>query len=518
MRTKNTFINLLVNLGGQGVGLFVGMVARVFFVRLLSAEYLGLSNLFTNIISMFSLVELGVGSAMTFSLYQPLAEQDVEKIKSLMMLYRKLYRLIGSVMLILGFCGIPFYRYFMKEVPPIDHLDLIYLLFVWNTAISYFYSYKRSLIITDQKRYIATLFRYSFYIVLNVVQIIVLYFTRNYYLFVGLQILFTWLENFFVSKRADKMYPYLKEKCIRPLTKDEFALIKRDIGAMIFHKIGGLTVNSTDNIIISKFLGLMVSGLYANYALIIQALKTVTAQFFQSLTASVGNLKVSEDEQYVLDVFYKILFISFWIFSFVAISLGILINPFVEIWLGPSYCFNGFVAAVLAANFFFYAVRQAVLTFRDATGTYYYDRYKPLFEAIINLVASVWLVIHWGVAGVFIGTLLGFIFTGFWVEPLILYKHIFHRSLKEYFKKYFVFLGVTSISAVCTVFVGSLVPGNDVFSFFAKVIICVTIPNGVFWIFFHRSTEFRYFIMLAKKLFSLIWRKLLKKINYCRTK
>lgn len=134
------------------------MIARIFFVRFLSAEYLGLSNLFTNILSVFSLVELGIGPAMTFALYDPLARRDEEKIKSLMQLYKKAYQGVGILLLILGTCGLSFYRLFMESIPDIPHLDVIYLLFVLNTAISYFYSYKRSLIITDQKRYIATFF------------------------------------------------------------------------------------------------------------------------------------------------------------------------------------------------------------------------------------------------------------------------------------------------------------------------------------------------------------------------
>ncbi|WP_367924252.1 lipopolysaccharide biosynthesis protein [uncultured Ruthenibacterium sp.] len=477
------------------------MIARVFFVRFLTAEYLGLSNLFTNILSVFSLVELGIGPAMTFSLYEPLAHQDVEKIKSLMQLYKKAYRGVGILLLILGVCGLSFYRFFMESVPDIPHLDLIYLLFVFNTAISYFYSYKRSLIITDQRRYIATFFRYGFYIILNIVQIFALWLTKSYLLFLLVQILFTWTENFCISKTADRMYPYLKEKKVYPLEKKELSRIKRDIGAMVFHKIGGLSVNSTDNIILTKFLGLVVSGVYSNYALIIQALKMVTQQFFQSLIASVGNLKASAEEQKVLSVFYRILFLSFWLFSFVSIGLGILVNPFVKLWLGPEYCLDSFTAMVLAMNFFFYAVRQAVLTFRDATGTYYYDRYKPLFEAAINLVASVLLVQKWGVAGIFLGTMLGFLLTGFWVEPFVLYKHVFHCSLKGYFKKYFFYLSVALFAAWITWGASVWVGNGGLDGFILQFLICIVVPNAIFLLVFHRTPEFVYFWELSQKLF-----------------
>lgn len=501
MRTKSTFFNLIAAFIGQGLGILASMIARIFFVRFLSAEYLGLSNLFTNILSVFSLVELGIGPAMTFALYDPLARRDEEKIKSLMQLYKKAYQGVGILLLILGTCGLSFYRLFMESIPDIPHLDFIYLLFVLNTAISYFYSYKRSLIITDQKRYIATFFRYGFYVLLNLVQILALWLTQSYILFLVLQIIFTWTENFCVSKTADKMYPYLKDKEIRPLAKGELCRIKRDIGAMVFHKIGGLTVTSTDNIILTKFMGLTVSGLYSNYALIIQALKMITQQFFQSLIASVGNLKASADEQRVLTVFYRILFLSFWLFSFLAIGLGVMVNPFVALWLGKEYCFDSFTAFILAANFFFYAVRQVVLTFRDATGTYYYDRYKPLFEAVINLAASVWMVQMWGVAGIFMGTMLGFFFTGFWVEPWVLCKHVFGCPLTEYFKKYFQYLAVVCIAAIVTFAVSFQIDDTGIGSFLLRFAACIIIPNSIFWIAFHHTSEYCYVCQLLKNMF-----------------
>lgn len=205
MRSKSSAKNLVVALIGQAFGLIISFIARIIFVKFLSDEYLGLNGLFTNLLTMLSLVELGVGSALVYSLYKPLADGDNEKVKSLMDLYRKAYNIIGGVVLIIGILFIPFYRYLISEVPSISHLDFIYILFVLNTAISYFYSYKRSLIICDQKRYIATIYRYVFYFLLNVFQIIVLFLTHNYILYLITQVVFTWLENICISIKADRM-------------------------------------------------------------------------------------------------------------------------------------------------------------------------------------------------------------------------------------------------------------------------------------------------------------------------
>ena len=214
-RTKSSIKNLIYAFTGQGAGIIISVLARLVFVKVLTAEYLGLNGLFSNILSMLSLVELGVGPAMTFSLYKPLAEKNAEKIKSLMNLYKNTYRVIGCVMLIIGISITPFLPYLIDEMPDISNINVIYIFFVINTSISYFYSYKRSLIISDQKRYLATLYRYACYFILNVIQIVVLIITKNYELYLIAQILMTFTENVIVSKKADKLYPYLREKILK---------------------------------------------------------------------------------------------------------------------------------------------------------------------------------------------------------------------------------------------------------------------------------------------------------------
>ncbi len=195
-RTSSSIKNLIFALVGQAAGVGINFIARMVFLKILTAEYLGLNGLFSNILSMLSLMELGVGSAMTFSLYKPLAIEDKEKVKSLMSLYRKAYIIIGILILVIGLAITPLLPYFIDEMPNInENINLIYILFVVNTAISYFYSYKRSLISSDQRRYIATAYRYGFYFFLNIAQIIVLYITKNYLLYLLTQIIFTFMEN-----------------------------------------------------------------------------------------------------------------------------------------------------------------------------------------------------------------------------------------------------------------------------------------------------------------------------------
>lgn len=505
-RTRSSIKNLMFAIVGQAAGVAINFVARVVFLRILTAEYLGLNGLFTNILSMLSLMELGVGSAMTFSLYKPLAINDKERVKSLMSLYRKAYIIIGILILVVGIAITPLLPYFIDEMPDIsENINFIYILFVVNTAISYFYSYKRSLIISDQRRYIATAYRYGFYFLLNIAQIIVLFVTRNYIWYLVTQIIFTFMENVCVSKKADKMYPYLKEKDIKKLEKNDTEKIKKNVIAMIGHKIGGIVVNGTDNLVLSKFVGLTEVGIYSNYYLVINALNIILGQVFTAITASVGNLVATTNKEKVHDVFKKTFFLNFWLYGFASICLVLLFNNFITIWLGSEYLFSMDIVLVLSINFYITGMRKAILTFRDATGLYWEDRYKPIVESIINLVVSIVLVNIIGTVGVFIGTFISTITTCFWVEPYILYKYEFKEKVSSYIKKYLIYTLIGIIVGLITFFITNMIVPVNIWMFIVKAVLCVIIINGAFILIFHKTDEYKYFKnMLVSVLLSKI--------------
>ena len=511
-RTSSSIKNLIFAFIGQAAGIVMNFIARVVFLRILTAEYLGLNGLFTNILSMLSLMELGVGTAMTFSLYKPLATSDKEKIKSLMNLYRKSYIIIGILVLVIGIGITPLLPYFIDEVPKInENINLIYILFVINTAISYFYSYKRSLISSDQKRYIATAYRYIFYCLLNIMQIIILLLTKNYIWYLITQIIFTFAENVAISKKADKLYPYLKEKNINKLEKEDTEKIKKNVVAMIGHKIGGIIVGGTDNIILSKFVGLVEVGIYSNYYLIINALNVIIGQVFTAITASVGNLVATTNKQKVYDIFKKVFFLDFWLYAFSSICLLVLFNRFITIWIGNEYLFSMDIVLILVINFYITGMRKAFLTFRDATGLYWADRYKPFAESIINIIASIILVKMLGTIGVFIGTFISTITTCFWVEPYILYKYEFGLSIIPFLKKYILYTILMIIAGIITVALCNLIKITGIIGFIINACICIIVINTIFLIFLHRTEEFKYF----KNLILDFIKNRLKKYNKC---
>lgn len=497
MRSKSSAKNLVVALIGQAFGLIISFIARIIFVKFLSDEYLGLNGLFTNLLTMLSLVELGVGSALVYSLYKPLADGDNEKVKSLMDLYRKAYNIIGGVVLIIGILFIPFYRYLISEVPSISHLDFIYILFVLNTAISYFYSYKRSLIICDQKRYIATIYRYVFYFLLNVFQIIVLFLTHNYILYLITQVVFTWLENICISIKADRMYPYLKDKNIKKLDKKELNTISKNVRAMLFHKIGGVVVNSTDNILISKLVGLIAVGMYSNYYLITSALDTITAQFFNAITASVGNLGACTNSKKVKETFNTTFFLNYLIYGVITVCLLILFNPFIEVWLGKKYLFDFSVVLVITICFYLKGIRKTCLTYRDALGLFWHDRYKPIIESIINLVASIILGIRYGVLGIFMGTIISTVTTSLWIEPYVLYKYYFKENIIDYLYRFIKYTLVVVLTYLIVQKIVILISINGILGLLIKGVVSLILSILIMTIVFIKTNEIKH----VKKIF-----------------
>lgn len=506
-RTKSTIQNLLYAITGQALGLVASFIARIVFVKILSSEYLGLNSLFTNILTVLSFAELGFGTAITYSLYRPLEENDEEKVKTLMRLFKIIYIIVGITIFILGILITPFLSFFIKDMPDINNINLIYILFVINTSVSYFFSYKRTLIIADQHRYIATFYRYICYILLNIIQILVLIITKKYILYLVTQIIMTIVENILVSRKADKMYPYLKSKKVKSidakLKKDIFANTK----AMMMHKIGGIVVNSTDNILISKFVSLSAVGIYSNYLLITTALNTITSQLYNSLSASIGNLCVSESTEKQYNIFKKIDFLGFWIFSFSTICLMTLLNPFIKLWVGEEYLFSMPITILIVIMYYLKGMRQSVLTFREALGLFYKDRYKAIIEAIVNLVVSILLSFKYGVAGIFMGTIISSITVCIWIEALILFKYGFNKNVLEYFKNYFIYLVFTIITALITYYISSLVKTQFLIAeLIIKLLICLIIPNMLIVLLYRNTEEFSYFktliITLKDKIFN----------------
>lgn len=492
-RTNNSLRNIKYSLIGLFIYILLTYFARIIFLKYLNAEYLGLNGLFYDILSVLSIAELGIASAISYCLYKPLNEHNEAKIQSIMLFFKKAYRVIGFIVLTAGIILSFFLSFFIKDMPEIPNINIYFLMFVANSALPYFFSYKKILIIADQKKYISTAYEYAFFSGLCIAQIIILILTKNYFLFLLLQVSSTLLLNVFITIKANKIFPYIKKLPNRRLETEEKKHILKNVKAMVFHKIGGVVVQGTNNIILSKFISIVSVGLYSNYLLIINAIITVINSVFSSITASIGNLTTQNDSEKNTRFFGITNFACFWIYGFSSICLMVLLNPFVKLWVGASYIFSDFIVISIIVNFYINGMRLSVLTFRDAMGVFWFDRYKPLFEAIINLAASIILTIKFGISGVFIGNIISTMATSFWIEPLMLFRHGLRQSVYTYFTSYILYLLITVTTASITFYTCSLVIlSSEIIEFACKLGICMLIPNLIFFLIFRKTKEFIY--------------------------
>ena len=509
-RTKNSIKNSYISLIFQGIGLFINFIVRIFFIKYLGNEYLGINGLMTNLLNVLSLAELGVGEAINFSLYEPLAKNNKEKVKSLMQLYKKIYIFIGGFITVIGLLLIPFLNYIINDYENVNNVVLIFILFLLNTSSSYLFSYKRNLLIADQKTYIVTIIKYVIYIIFKIIQIIYLIIFSDYIGYLIIQVIETVLEYLASSLEANKLYPYLQEKNIEKLDKETKKDILKNTKAMMMHKVGDILVNSTDNILLTKIVSLTAVGLYSNYYMITSALTMIFGQVFSSLTSSIGNLCTEKNYRKNLNIFKSLDLITFWIYGFCSVCLFMLLNPFIELWIGKQYLFSTSIIIVIVLNFYIGGMRKSVLTFREASGLFYKDRWKALVQALINLVASIILGIKFGTIGIFLGTIISLVSTCLTVEPYILYKYCFKENV---FKYYATYIGRFLILAITTVLIYSItkiINFNLIFNLIIKLIICCILCNCLFYLFFHKTKEYKY---LDEKLISKIINKIKNKVR-----
>lgn len=499
-RTENSLKNIKFALLFQVVGTIISFFTRRVFVQILSQEYLGLNGTFANILSMLSLAELGIGSAITYSLYKPLAKNDQEQLAAIMALFRRVYYAIGLLVALLGFALTPFLPVLIRDLPDIPYIYLIYLLFVFDSSLSYFYTYKQSLIIADQRRYIISTCTSTLNILLHLAQVLFLWLTKNYLVYLGLQIGKTLLENVILSCIANRLYPYLNNVESAELDPGTKRTIIKNTKAMVVHKVAGVVVFGTDNLLISYFISAVAVGLYSNYIMIIGGLNSVYMQLLSSLTASIGNLGVSADTKQVLTVFKRLNFAVSWIYGFSTVCLTVLLNPFIELWVGADYLFNQEISCLIALNFYVTGMRQAVITFKDAEGLYWYDRHKAIAEALINLIASVILAVPFGVAGILMGTFVSTMVTCFWVEPKVLFKYAFHSSAKPFYLNYAINTLITILTLAVVWYICELLPGAGLPLFIAKMAVCAVVGNLGYLLAYCRRKEFLYFVKLISRI------------------
>ena len=487
-RTYNSVRNIIFSLGVQLGVIILNFVSRTVFIKILGSEYLGINGLFTNVLTILSLAELGIGNAIVYSMYKPLANKDEHKISALMNFYKKVYQKIGIIVLILGIVIMPFLKYIVNTDQEIDHLYIYYILFLTNTVVSYFFVYKSSIITADQKIYIQKLYYFIKVVVQFILQVVVLLITHNFLLYLIVQVICTIGNNIALSIKADTLYPYINNNKVE-LNDNERKEIYGNVNAMFIYKISGTIVSNTDNILISIMIGTIWVGYYSNYYMIISAMLTIGTLIFSSMTASIGNLNAGSDRNKQCKLYNQLNFMSFIIFGILSIGLVNLFTDFIKIWIGNEYVLDTLTMISIVINFYTQGTLNPTWTFRDTTGLFKDTKWVSIILAVLNLVLSIILGKIIGLAGILMATSISRLLTTYWFQPYMLYKKIFKTSSKGYFIKQIKYIVIVIVTAIIVHLILSFIPQVSIIMFIIKGCISVIISMIIFFIFIRKDEE-----------------------------
>ncbi len=493
MRINNSIKNIYITILTQVIITLLGFISRKVFLDSLGTEYLGINGLLTNVLSMLSLVEGGIGASITYNLYKPLAEKDEQKVIALVQLYKKMYGILVIAIFVLSLSLYPFLGYLMKDNSKIPFIGVIYFIFVIKNMISYLNAHKWSLINADQKGYVLAKYNLIFNILTTFAKIIILLITNNYILYLIIEALIFVIQNLWNGKVVNERYTYLKIKQRHKVDERTKANLIMNVKALFLHNIGSYCVFGTDNILISTFVSLKAVGLYSNYTMIIGQLSSLLTPVLNGIGASVGHLIATESKEKTYEVFKVVYLVNFWIYSFAVIFLYNLLEPFIDWWLGIGLLLDKLTFIIILINFYISGMRSSTITFKSKAGIFSADKYVPLIEAAINLGSSLILVKYFSLAGIFMGTTISSLLIPVWTQSKLVYNQVFNKSVFEYFKSYIFFIGLTLVSGMlvnmlCTV----LVPWTGFFALVIKGIICLFLINFLYLLVFFRTKEFQY--------------------------
>lgn len=502
-RTKNATRNILWGYIANIVRIALEFVLRTVFIRKIGNAYLGVNGLYTNILGVLSLSELGIGISMSYSLYKPIAEGNTEKIKSLMLLFKKAYRIIALIVAFIGIAVVPFLKFIIRDSNGLSDNELIiyYIIFLFNTVTSYCVSYKYTLVNAHQKNYIITKYEMLFKIITIACQIGILFILKSFLAYLICQAVIGVAQKIYLYVYIDKLYPELKEKAVSPLGEEDKLVLKNSVKGTIVHKLGEVAIYQTDNIIISAFINIITVGLISNYTLIVNAISTFTNSMFNALTAGYGDFIVRETKERQEELLYVNQFLAFTVFGIVTICLMVLSQPLITLWLGADHRVDDLTVMLIMSNVYFSGQRMMLSNYKFAAGIFVQDRWVVVVRSIVNLALSLLLVYIIGLPGIYIGTLVqGLI--GNLFEPAIVYKNMFQKKAKKYYLHELKYLLLEAVIYVLLRFITEKIfSEGTIVRFILITLITVILTVSAYLILFWRN---KYFIILKRKALEML--------------
>lgn len=490
-RSKNAKRNIFFGFFNKMVMLMFPFIIQSVVIQVLGVGYLGIKGLFTSILQVMNLAELGFGTAMVYAMYKPIAQDDRENVCALLNYYKIIYRWIGGVVLVVGMAIMPFLSHFIKDECPADiNLYLVYFMYLINTVLSYWlYAYKSALLNAFQRVDVLSIISTITQTAMYIAQIVLLIFLKNYYVYLGVAILATISNNFLTSWNVDRLYP--QYKCVGNISLQQKRDIKKKVSGLMLYKLCSTTRNAFDSIFLSMFLGLTLTAMYNNYFMILTGLITLMSIVTSAIVAGVGNsIELDSVEKNYKDM-EKLNFLYMLLSGWCTICLVCLYQPFMEIWMGKEMVFPFPVAILFSVYFYILKMGDIRAVYSDAAGLWWENRYRTLAEAIVNIILNYVLVKLMGVYGIILATIISLFSLGFIASALVLFKNYFKFGIGRFFGVHFVYFGVTVGNCLITYLLGSQITGGNWKVLFVRAFFCITVSTVIYFLIYRRTRIYK---------------------------
>ena len=490
---KNAKRNIIIGVVNNVILLILPFVTRTLLNTLMGSMYLGMNSLFSSILSVLSLSELGFASALVYNMYKPIADGDVDTMNALLALYKKAYRVIGFVVLTIGICLLPFVRNLINgDVPEGVNIYVVFLIELFSSSISYFlFAYRGSILAAYQRVDVTSIVNLVVTITVRILQILVIVFTRNYYLYIIVTPFSAIVNNLWVAYISKKMFPQYKP-CGK-LDNETLKSIKKLVAGTFIQKACGITRNSLDSICISAFLGLTLTGIYNNYYMIFASIIAMMGVISNALSGGIGNhvatksIEENFKELCQLDLLYMI------ISGVCASCMLCLFQPFMRIWMGDNMLLDFFSVVLLCIYFYVLKMGDMKSLYSTANGLWWKMKFRSISETILNIILNVVLGKFYGIRGIIAATTISLFICNFiWATQIIFKSYFGINYLKKYYKNHLFFFIKTITVCVITYSIVSLISvGIQSLNFIIQCVVTVIISAGLFYALNCRTGEFK---------------------------
>lgn len=505
-RKVNSAKGVLSSIVFNGIKILLQFLFRSIFIYYLSVEYLGVNSAVSGLLNLLSVTELGIGSAIIYNLYKPVAENDIRKVNSILKIFKRLYQIIAIAILAIGLCLLPFLNFLISDIDKINvNIYFVYILALLSTVATYFCSYRNVLFTVYQQQYKSNNLNSVMSLLTTILQALSIVLFRSFYAYLIVNFVCVILTSIGSYVYTKKLYPEIMVKGAENLDKATKLSINKNIKGMLYHKLSNSVILGADSIIISVFIGATLLGIYSNYTIFTTAILLIFNMIISSIAGSVGNLITENNPEKTYSIYKMFKMGFFWMAGFCAICLYVMFNPTIDVWarLGhwstdTTWTLDNFTVLIIVANFYIYASRSITGIFREGIGNFDKDRFKGVIEALINIIVSVILVQFMGIAGVLLGTIISCLCTSIWVDPYMIYKYHFKKSTWLHIKDIIFYTIIVIFAGAATAIICSFIPVGSITLLLARLLICLIIPNLIIALCLCPTKEFKMAINIIK--------------------